>query len=203
MSTLGTFDVSRETMDRLKIYASLLRKWNPAINLVSKSTLENLWTRHFEDSLQIFDLASSPVDHWVDLGSGGGFPGIIVALFAEEKGFPARVTLVESDARKCVFLRSVLRETQVTAQVINDRVENLSPLNANVVSARALADLSTLFDLAHPHLLSGGYMVFPKGERWEQELETAQTKWKFEYQVAKSKTNDGSVIISVSGVTFV
>lgn len=117
-SVLESLDVSRETSDRLRLLADLLQKWNPKINLVSRSTLETLWDRHILDSAQIFDLVLHPVDHWVDIGSGGGFPGLVVAILAAEKDPAQKTTLIESDQRKCAFLRTVLRETGVSATVL-------------------------------------------------------------------------------------
>ena len=137
----GLPDVSRETQERLEIYGDLLTKWNPRINLVSKKSLDEMWTRHFADSAQIFALAPHSVDHWVDMGSGGGFPGLVVAILGQDGGSPRRMTLIESDARKAAFLRVVIRETGLTATVLNERIEKAAPQSANVLSARALTDL--------------------------------------------------------------
>ncbi|MEO1019862.1 MAG: 16S rRNA (guanine(527)-N(7))-methyltransferase RsmG [Pseudomonadota bacterium] len=200
---LGDLDVSRETIDRLEIYETLLRKWNSKINLVGRSTLEDVWTRHFLDSAQLFEIAAHPVQHWADLGSGAGFPGMVIAILASEKASPGKITMVESDVRKCTFLRSVLRETDISATVINERIENVPPLDANVISARALASLSALFKLALPHLSSDGQVLFPKGEKWRTEVADAQSKWQFEHQVVKSRTSDGPVILRATGVARV
>ncbi len=108
-----SLNVSRETYERLEIFADLLMKWNPRINLVAKSTIGSLWERHIRDSLQLLQLLDAPVPIWADLGSGGGFPGLVVAIVAAETGNPATTTLVESDQRKATFLRTVLRETGV------------------------------------------------------------------------------------------
>ena len=196
-------NVSRETLDRLQIYADLLKRWNPRINLVSKSTLPEVWTRHILDSTQIYDLVAHPVAHWVDLGSGGGFPGLVIAIMASDQSSPLRMTLVESDARKCAFLRTVIRETGTQAKVISDRVELTSPLQANVISARALADLSTLLGYCERHLVQGGTGIFLKGTTWKKELSKAQSQWNFEYQTVKSQTETGPVVLSVTGVSRV
>lgn len=195
--------VSRETLERLESFANLLRKWNPRINLVSRKTLDDLWARHIIDSMQVYDLAPEDSDHWVDLGSGGGFPGLVVAILAVDVGSPQRVTLVESDARKCAFLRTVLRETGAKATVLNKRIEELPGLNANVLSARALADLPKLLAFTAQHLAKDGVALFPKGASWQKELEDAQSQWKFEYQIAKSKTEDGPAILGITGVSRV
>ncbi|KZY37914.1 16S rRNA (guanine(527)-N(7))-methyltransferase RsmG [Roseovarius sp. HI0049] len=196
-------DVSRETMERLTIYADLLTKWNPRINLVAKSTLGDLWRRHFVDSAQVYNLAIHPVRHWVDMGSGGGFPGLVIAILAIERDSPTRVTLVESDVRKCSFLRTVIRETDAPATVVNDRVEAISPLSCDVLSARALAKLTTLLIYVERHLHPSGVALFPKGETWKKEIVEAEQTWKFDHQVAKSQTEEGPVILSIAGVSRV
>jgi 16S rRNA (guanine527-N7)-methyltransferase len=194
------YDVSRETKERLQVYADLLRKWNPRINLVGKSTVPDLWRRHFQDSVQLHDLAPHPVAHWADLGSGGGFPGLVIAILGMPSGSPARVTLVESDQRKCAFLRTVIRETGAPATVVAGRIEEVPPLAADVLSARALADLDTLLAMTARHLAPGGTALFPKGASWREEVEAAQTTWNFSHGIAKSETDTASVILSITGV---
>ncbi|MEQ8292302.1 MAG: 16S rRNA (guanine(527)-N(7))-methyltransferase RsmG [Roseovarius sp.] len=196
-------DVSRETIERLETYDSLLRKWNPRINLVAKSTLNDLWNRHFVDSAQLYKLVSHPVQHWADIGSGGGFPGLVIAIMAIEHGSPFRVTLVESDARKCAFLRTVARETGARVSVINDRIEDIPRLECDVITARALADLTTLLGYAERNLNEFGRALFLKGVTWKKELSDAQQTWKFDLRTVKSKTEDGPVVLSITGVSRV
>jgi len=194
-------DVSRETRERLSIYAALVQKWNPRINLVSRASLENLRARHIADSAQLHDLAPHPVAHWANLGSGGGFPGLVIAILAQETGTPGRVTLVESDARKSAFLRTVIRETGIAATVLTRRIEAAAPLGADVLSARALADLATLLGHAVRHLAPGGTAIFPKGASWRQEIAEAQSKWQFISRVDKSRTDPDAVILHITGVS--
>lgn len=201
MTGATVLDVSRETTERLEHYAALLRKWNPQINLVAQSTLNDLWTRHIIDSAQLYRLAPHPAPHWVDLGSGGGFPGLVVAIMATERESPTRLTLVENDQRKCAFLRTAIRETGAQAEVVRGRIEEISPLTADVVSARALADLKTLIGFADRHLVADGTALFHKGVSWKKELADAQTAWKFCYRVAKSETGTGPVILKIAGVS--
>ncbi|MBE0453435.1 16S rRNA (guanine(527)-N(7))-methyltransferase RsmG [Roseovarius autotrophicus] len=196
-------DVSRETNERLGIYSALLEKWNPRINLVSRASLANHRIRHFADSAQLHDLAPHPVDHWADLGSGGGFPGLVIAILALDAGSPARVTLVESDVRKSAFLNTVIRETGVKATVVTGRIEAIPPLKADVLSARALADLTVLLGFADRHLKPGGTALFPKGVTWQDELRDAQSAWQFTSHVVKSKTEAGPVILRVRGISRV
>ncbi len=200
---LPGFDVSRETIERLQIYGRLLRAWNPKINLVAPSTLDDLWSRHFADSAQLYDLAPRSFSHWADLGSGGGFPGLVIAILAQEKMQTSEITLVESDARKSAFLRTVLRETGASATVLTERAERVQPLAASVVSARALAPLPRLLAYAYRHLAPGGVALLPKGENWEKELSDAESEWHFSYLLSKSMVHHNSVILSVTGVSRV
>ncbi len=177
---VGDADVSRETRARLDHLASLVRKWSPKINLVAKSTLEDLETRHIADSKQLFELVRQ-ADHWVDLGSGGGFPGLVVAILGAEFRPGMRITLVESDARKCVFLRTALRETGVAGDVIQQRIESAKPLHADILSARALAPLPKLLGYAHRHMAPGATALFPKGTNWQTELSEARDSWQFRF----------------------
>ena len=194
---LKTLNVSRETSDRLRLLVELLNKWNPRINLVSKSTLDEVWTRHILDSAQVFELAEQRVCKWVDIGSGGGFPGLVIAIFSAELETQGETILIESDQRKCAFLRTVLRETGVPGRVISKRIEAAEPQSADILSARALAELDQLFSFATRHLGENGTMLFPKGVTWEKELRKAQESWSFSHEVITSKTEPNSVILKV------
>lgn len=196
-------DVSRETFDRLEVFAKLVEKWNPAINLIARSTLPDLRSRHIEDSLQLLRLIDGPVDHWVDLGSGGGFPGVVVAICAKDFHPIQKVTLIESDQRKAAFLRTALRETESAGSVIAERIEQAEPQQANVVSARALADLKALTPLALRHLRPDGMCLFPKGARWQEELAEMQMQWSFSHEACKSATDDQAVVLKIKGISRV
>ena len=203
MPTLPGLNVSRETQERLAIYQDLVEKWTPKINLVASGTLSEIWERHFIDSAQLFRLTPAGGHHWVDLGSGAGFPGLVIAILAQDTGLPNKITLVESDMRKAVFLRTVLRQTDIQAEVLNDRIEHIAPLNADVISARALADLTSLLGYAAQHLSGDGTAIFPKGEKWRKELKEAQSKWCFDHKIDTSITHPCSVVIRVKGVRLV
>jgi len=194
------FDVSRETADRLTLYADLLAKWNRAINLVSKATLPALWTRHFADSAQLLSLAGTAPRHWADLGTGGGFPGLVVAILAAEICPRLQVTCVESDRRKAAFLQSVGRETGVDVTVIPERIETLAPLGADVVSARALAPLEVLIGHAARHLGDRGTALFLKGTGYRAEVETALAHWTFRLDTIPSRTDPGSAILKIGSI---
>lgn len=201
MVTPEDCNVSRETFERLEIYVSLLRKWTPRINLVAKSTLPEVWERHIADSLQLLEVMMGQSGHYADLGSGGGLPGLVVAIAHRDFDMDLNnITLVESDQRKAAFLRTVLRETQSKGQVKAARIEALDPLNANILSARALASLDDLLGFAEQHLSKSGVAVFPKGINWRAELEEAQKTFSFTYEAHKSKTQDGAVILELGEI---
>lgn len=191
------FSVSRETVDRMEVYAALLQKWSPKINLVARSTLDSLWERHFHDSAQLFDLAPENAENWVDLGSGGGFPGAVIAILAAEKRPHLHLTCVESDQRKAVFLRTVFRETGVSAKVQSARIEEIHPQEADVLSARALAPLDDLLSHAQRHLSPGGTALFLKGAEHATEVKEALETWTFQVDTIQSETNPNAVILKM------
>ena len=195
-------NVSRETSEQLDRFEALLRRWNPRINLVSKTSLTDLRTRHTADSLQLYDLAP-PGATWCDLGSGGGFPGLIVAIASAARGDKRSFTLIESDQRKSAFLRTAVRELGLACAVLSQRIEIAQPQNADVLSARALADLPTLLFFAERHLAPGGTALFPKGATWKKELEDARRQWSFEAEAITSKTEPTAAILKINGVTRV
>lgn len=200
---VGQLSVSRETFERLETYADLLTKWTQRINLVSKNTLADLWDRHIVDSAQLFQLAPEGAIKWVDLGSGGGFPGLVVAIIAKELAPDMHVTLVESDQRKCAFLRTVARETKVSCSVKAARIEAVEPQEADVLSARALADLSQLLGFADRHLREGGICLFPKGLTWQKEVDGARESWLFEVEKFMSETDENAVVLKVEEIAHV
>lgn len=199
---LEDLNVSRETLKRLETFEQVILKWNPKINLVSKSSLQQLWTRHIADSVQVFRCTDIP-DHWVDIGSGGGFPGLIIAILAADEAPDMKITLIESDQRKSAFLRTAARECGARVSVISDRIEQADPQNAGVLSARALADLSLLLEFAERHLGAGGTALFPKGESWKKEVDNARQRWRFDAEPVRSLTEQEAVILKIRGVARV
>lgn len=199
----NAFDVSRETISRLDIYAGLVEKWNPAINLISKSTIGSLWQRHFHDSAQIYQLRQGSPRHWVDLGSGGGFPALVLAILSHEHSPEDRFTLVESDLRKSVFLQTVVRELGLNATVLAERIENIPALDADILTARALSSLDKLLGFAELHLNSNGFAIFPKGETYKKEIEAAVALWTFELEEITSETNSSGAILKIGDIARV
>lgn len=194
-------DVSRETTQRLAIFAQIFRKWSKAVNLVAASTLDDLETRHIADSIQIAGYAPDSARVWADLGTGGGFPGLIVAACQVETHPDRTFTLVESDQRKCTFLREAARAMGISVKVITARIEDLSSLQADVISIRALAPLETLCGLAHPHLAPHGVALVMKGEGYANEVAIAkQAGWTFHVEYKASTTQPGSVILMMRDI---
>ena len=187
--------VSRETRDRLAAYEATLRKWQPRINLVGPSTLPDAWRRHFLDSAQLLPLLPEGARVLVDLGSGAGFPGLVLAVL----GVP-EVHLIESDSRKCAFLREAARAAGARVTVHNTRIEAAPAMDADVVTARALAPLTELLGWAHRFIGTRGVGLFPKGQSVEEEL-TATTKfWKMRTERFDSRTDPTGTILRVSGI---
>ena len=183
-----------EIMLRLEHFASLLARWNRRINLVSPGDLAKLWPRHICDSLQLATHVP-PGATIIDLGSGAGFPGLILAI---RSGNP--VTLIESDSRKAAFLREAARETATRVTILNTRIEHAKPPAASVVTARALAALPTLLDWATPLLLPSGCCLFLKGRSVEDELTEAGTRWHMTTKRTPSRTEPDGVILALSHI---
>jgi 16S rRNA (guanine527-N7)-methyltransferase len=195
--------VSRETEARLTALVALVARWTPRINLISTATLPEIETRHILDSAQLLAFAQPHWAHWADLGSGGGFPGLVIAILTAESHPSARITLVESDQRKATFLRTAIRDLALTAQVQTARAESLPPLAADVLSARALAPLPALLPLALRHLAPGGRALFPKGRRAEDEIAEARRVWHFDLTSHPSRTDPEARILQIEGIAHV
>lgn len=199
--TVAGLSVSRETFQALDVFSALLHKWNPAINLVSKTTLSDLWNRHIVDSAQLFLCCPPEAKLWLDLGSGGGLPGVVVAVLARELQPELRVALVESDMRKATFLREACRILNLRADVFNTRIESLLDLQADVLSARALASLEALLAFADKLLAPKGVALFPKGAQHESELADARKLWSFDCKLLPSLSDDKAAILEIRNIS--
>ena len=186
--------VSRETLDRLRLYESLLAKWQRALNLIGKSTAADVWLRHFLDSAQLYPhLSEKP--GLVDFGSGAGFPGAVLAAMGARD-----VHLVESDSRKCAFLREIDRQLALGMTIHEARIEHLTPWKASSVTARALAPVPKLLDMAEDFLDPETVILFPKGESVDQELTEALKGWNMTVERLASRTSPTSVILRLTRV---
>lgn len=190
-------NVSRETYENLKIYYDLLLRWQRKINLISNSPEDDVWQRHFDDALQLISILPEGQKNIYDLGSGAGFPGLVIALSTENK-----VTLIESDSRKCSFLRAVSRETKMrNLDIQNKRIEEISLTAPDIVTARALASLDKL--LAYCYELWGVdcekiCFVFPKGKNWSLEIEDSKANFDFDCVIHQSKTSKEARILEIT-----
>lgn len=192
------FDVSRETQDRLRTYAALLLKWNRTINLISRSDEANIWERHIANSLALLPDLPPGFSHAIDLGSGGGLPGLVLAI-ATCRPFH----LIESDQRKAAFLREAGRLTETDVTVHADRIENAIVAPALVITARAVAKLSLLLDWAARLLAPGGVCIFPKGRTAETEITEARSHWNMQVRQRISPTDAGGRILRISEISRV
>jgi 16S rRNA (guanine527-N7)-methyltransferase len=189
--------VSRETLDRLTAYLELLRKWNGAINLVGASTLADPWRRHFWDSAQLLPLLpQEPNPHTlVDLGSGGGFPGLVLAIVGGEH---FHTHLVESDRRKATFLREAARATATAVQVHSERAETLSsPIKADVITARALAPIAVILELAAAFVQPTTQFLLLKGTQTHNELTEAGKHWTMDVDVHPSRSDASGFMVQI------
>jgi 16S rRNA (guanine527-N7)-methyltransferase len=198
---LALTPVSRETAERLDAFLAVLLAWQQRINLIAASTEEHLWTRHIADSLQLLALAPR-ARVWVDLGSGGGFPGLVIGCaLAETAG--AHVHLVEGNKKKAAFLREAARATGAPVSVHAAKIENFvkdPPRAIDMVTARALAPLPALLAYAFPLLKTGAYGLFPKGQDVARELTEAAKYWNIQASLALSRTDPKARIVVVRGL---
>lgn len=191
-------NVSRETQARLETFAELLLRWNRTINLISRADEPRLWNRHIQDALDLASLLPSHFSHAIDIGTGGGFPGLVLAITTNQN-----FHLVESDRRKSAFLREAIRATEAPAQVHTLRMEELKLTPAPVITARAVAALPQLLEWAVPHLAPGGICVFPKGQTAEDELTAATTQWHMNVLKTPSRTDPASCTLTLSEISRV
>lgn len=186
----GETGVSRETLERLEIYAELLETWQRRLNLVGPKTLPDKWHRHFFDSAQIFDLLPNNARVLIDLGSGAGFPGLVLSIM----GVP-ETHLVEADQRKAAFLREVARETDAAAEVHACRAEAIRDLTGDVITARALAPMKKLLPLCKKFTRKDSVVLLPKGQHVDDELTECAIPANICLDRTESRTNpDGSIL---------
>jgi 16S rRNA (guanine527-N7)-methyltransferase len=191
------YDVSRETLARLDRYAEVLTEWQQRMNLVGPSTLPHIWDRHFRDSAQLLPIAGTGKS-WLDIGAGGGFPGIVLAILDPE----ASITLVESITKKCRFLDTAAHATDTAGntRIANVRIEALAGGKFDIITARAAASLETLFDWGLRFAGSGTRWILPKGARVQEELASAAQRFHFEYELIPSRTDSDARIVVAKGV---
>ncbi|MBT3627545.1 MAG: 16S rRNA (guanine(527)-N(7))-methyltransferase RsmG [Rhodospirillaceae bacterium] len=193
-------NVSRETCERLELYAELLKQWNPRINLVSRDSLRDLWRRHFVDSAQLHEMIPDYDGALVDLGSGAGFPGLVLAIMGL-----ANVHLIEANLRKCTFLREVARRTDSMVTVHNIRLgDEADPgqklPKAEIITARAVSQLVNVLDIAYPLMYDRTCCIFHKGSRVDEELNIAREQWRFELERIASISDPSGTILRLRNI---
>ncbi|WP_340109832.1 16S rRNA (guanine(527)-N(7))-methyltransferase RsmG [Pikeienuella sp. HZG-20] len=200
--------VSRETFERFEVYAQLLARWNKKINLVSAATIKDLWTRHIVDCAQIERLAPSDAKTWVDLGSGAGLPGLLVAAIRHEAAQPIRMHLIDSDSRKAAFIAEAARAMGISVSIDTNRLgaHETNPQQRetfDVVSARALAPLPRLLEYAEPFIGPSTICLFPKGKARESEIMAATQAFHMNMDEIPSITDGEGAILRIKELSRV
>ena len=195
-----SLNVSRETLNGFYEYETLLSKWNEKINLVSKNTLVDIWERHFLDSGQIIKHVEASGKRWVDMGSGAGFPGLVVALLLRDRKIDCDLVLVEKNPKKGFFLSEVIRKLKLSVEVVNDNIDTLEPLKADILTARAFSELNKLIEIAFRHRKKEGICLFLKGENYRMELDKTLNYWFFDYDIVDSLSSSSGKIIRVKKI---
>ncbi|MET3646281.1 16S rRNA (guanine(527)-N(7))-methyltransferase RsmG [Phyllobacterium ifriqiyense] len=192
--------VSRETLEDLFAFETIFRKWSKAINLASPSTLDQLWERHILDSAQLYRLAPD-AKVWLDLGSGGGFPGVVLAIFLKQS-VGSRIDLVESNSKKAAFLRTAIGQASAPGTVHAARIDAVWQKIATpeIITARALASLKELFMLAEPWLIGGATALFQKGRDYRREIDETRDDWTFDLVEHRSVIDKDSVVLQISNL---
>ena len=202
---LDLYDVSRETMEKLSIYEKLIIEGQKKFNLIGKSTLGSIWLRHFADSAkllkilkEVYQNSEGKVLNLLDVGSGAGFPGVVLSIMTNAEKIPIKVALADSNRKKSLFLKSIKKELGVSYTVVNKRSENIKQ-KFEIITARAVTSVKTFLDLNHNLIKKESILVLFKGRTWKEEVKESKKKWKFELNVVKNNIR----IDSSGGVTLV
>ena len=192
------FNVSRETIEKFEIYEAQLKKWAPKINLISLSTIDDIWTRHFNNSAQILSKFEKLPKSIIYFGTGAVFPGLVLAIFIANEIEDYKVTLVDENHKRISFLRETARAMGLRIEILHSKVEALVPQKYEILTARAFAPLDKLLDLSHTYAQEGARLLFPKGKDVKNEIEIAQRKWNFNFEIEVFDKNSGSCILEIS-----
>ena len=202
---LDLYDVSRETMEKLSIYEKLIIEGQKKFNLIGKSTLGSIWLRHFADSAKLLKIlkevcqnSEGKVLNLLDVGSGAGFPGVVLSIMTNAEKIPIKVALADSNRKKSLFLKSIKKELGVSYTVVNKRSENINQ-KFEIITARAVTSVKTFLDLNHNLIKKESILVLFKGKTWKEEVKESKKKWNFDLNVVKNNTR----IDSSGGVTLV
>ncbi len=192
------YDVSRETLLKLRAYEASLQEWQNKFNLVSKSSLDDAWNRHFIDSMQLFKFIPQSAQSLYDFGSGAGFPGMVLAIMAADKTPYLKVSLIESIGKKTLYLKHVSEICSVNVEIFNQRIESLPKNKVDVITSRAMTSLSDLLGYAYPFCKKETVCIFPKGKKHQEEIDEAKKHWQFECQIHPSETSSEGVILVIT-----
>ena len=202
LSQIDTFcsnvQVSRETISSLKKYEDLLIKYNSGLNLVGKSTINEIWSRHFLDSAQVIDLIDKNINSCIDIGSGAGFPGLVLALLLKHKKSQVNFKILEKSPKKCNFLKIVSSELGLDTEIICQDIKNIKKINCDFAIARAFKPLPEIFEIIHSKIKFSAKLVLFLGAKQSGLLDEASKKWNMEYKQRKSITSSDSLIIEVN-----
>ncbi len=188
-------NVSRETKNSFMVFEELLKKWNKKINLVSSATTNDFRERHVLDSLQLIQFAKTEKGVWLDIGSGGGFPGIPLAIYSKEKHPEFKFNFMDSNSKKCLFLEEVCRKLNIEGNVICDRIETAPLVSCDYIVSRALAPLNDLLEYSKRHRNLIGKSLFLKGKKVKEEISVAKSRWHFSYKIHQSLSHkDGKIV---------
>lgn len=201
MDILKEYNVSRETLEKLQTFQNLVLEWNTRFNLISKSSEKDIWNRHIVDSLQLCQFLNDKDKILYDFGSGAGFPGIVLAVFAKEKYPNLKICLIESIGKKTTFLSEAKKVLKLNnTNIINERIENIKSSSADIISSRALASLDKIFQYASPFCSKKTRLILPKGEKWKEEVLMAQKRWIFEIKTIPSITSKQGCILYIENL---
>ena len=202
LSQIDTFcsnvQVSRETISSLKKYEDLLIKYNSGLNLIGKSTINEIWSRHFLDSAQVIDLIDKNINSCIDIGSGAGFPGLVLALLLKHKKSQVNFKILEKSPKKCNFLKLVSSELGLDTEIICQDIKNIKKINCDFAIARAFKPLPEIFEIIHSKINFSAKLVLFLGAKQSGLLDEASKKWNMEYKQRKSITSNDSLIIEVN-----
>jgi len=198
---MTTYNVSRETFDSLSRFVNILTDWQAKMNLVSKNSLEQIWTRHVADSLQLYQHLNTDIKLVYDIGSGAGFPAIVLAIRSMAEQRDINFKLIESITKKTVYLNAVKNELELkNVEIINARSENLKLKPADIITARAVAALDKLFNMALPLADKHTVFIFPKGKNYQAEIDEAMKHWNFYVKVLPNEIEPEGVILKIANL---
>ena len=197
---LKKYNVSRETMESLIAFQNMVLEWNEKFNLISKSSVDDIWNRHIIDSAQLIQYIEKNDKILYDFGSGAGFPAIVLAIMSKELYPNLKMTLIESIGKKTTFLSEVNKKLKLDMKILPERIEKLTLPKADIITSRAMASLEKLLPYAKPFCNKKTRLLFLKGEKWQEEIKTAEQKWAFEYQSYPSDTSDKGRVLIIKNI---